>query len=120
MTVFRGTVGLWCLLATSLAAFQRPAGQVQIEVRDPSGAAVSASGRLESLSAGTVQRFEADAQGMHTFTRLPLGRYRLEVARAGFAASVTTLDLRSAAPMTTTIHLALSGQTVQVDVVGAT
>ena len=58
---------------------QRAAGELRLEVKDPSGAGVAASGKLENLSTGTVQRFETDTQGAHSFTGLPYGRYRLEV-----------------------------------------
>jgi outer membrane receptor protein involved in Fe transport len=118
-------MALWCLLAAGLSAVQpahcqRPTGQARIEVKDPSGAAVAAAGKLENLSSGNVQRFETDPQGMRSFAGLPLGRYRLEVSAGGFATQVITLDLQSAALVSRTITLAMSAQTVQVDVVGAT
>ena len=130
MPIFRGgasgaTMTLWCLftavfLASQVARGQRLTGQVRIEVKDPSGAAVAAAGKLENLSAGTVQQFETDAEGMHSFTGLPLGRYRLEVNATGFATQVSTLNVQSAAPISRTINLSLSAQTVQVEVVGST
>src|SRR4051794_17044071 len=93
----RGVAFVWCLLAGGLSCFnlvhaQRPTGQIRIEVKDPSGAAVASSGKLENLSAGTVQRFETDAQGNQTFTALSFGRYRLEVTSPGFARESTVVN----------------------------
>src|SRR5262245_47327904 len=123
MTPFRGrasraTTVLSCLLVASFVALppaqgQRPRGQVRIEVKDPSGAAMAAAGKLENLSTGTVQRFETDTQGVHSFTGLPLGRYRVEVNAPGFATRVATLDVQSAEAISRTISLTLSAQTVQ-------
>src|SRR5262249_50102758 len=63
----------WFPLAIGFAAVQPLSGQpstseLRIEVKDPSGAAVAATGRLENLFSGTVRRFETDAQGLQTFT----------------------------------------------------
>ncbi len=102
------------------ALAQRPLGQVRIEVKDPSGAAVAAFGRLDDLSSGTVRRFETSAEGTYTFGGLLLGRYRLEVNAAGFATRVMTVDIQSTAPITRIVSLSLSAQTTQVDVVSAT
>ena len=93
----------WCLLAAGFAPLrplhaQRPASDVRIEVKDPSGAAVAASGKLENLLTGIVQRFDTDAQGIHTFVGLALGRYRLELTAPGFATQSLALDTQSAGP----------------------
>ncbi|MDZ4797143.1 MAG: TonB-dependent receptor [Bryobacteraceae bacterium] len=130
MTTSRGSVRrasgvVWCLLVAGFLALQpaeaqHPVGQVRIEVKDPSGAVVVAAGKLENLSAGTVQRFATDAEGIYSFTGLLPGRYRLAVTATGFATRTTTLDVQSEAPMTRTINLSLGAQTAQVDVVGTT
>jgi outer membrane receptor protein involved in Fe transport len=129
MRFFRGALSwravllcrlLAALLSSESAYAQRTTGEVRIAVKDPAGAAVVASGRLENVSAGTAQRFETDAQGAHTFSGLPLGRYRLDVTAPGFAAQSTAIDIRGASPLTRTIHLGLSAQAFRVDVVGAT
>ena len=51
---------------------QRSAGEVRLEVKDPSGAAVEASGRLENLATGADQTFQTDAQGRYAFRNLAL------------------------------------------------
>jgi len=130
MTSFRGGASkaatpLWCLLAVAFSTFQPAYGQnrtgeVRIEVRDPSGGGVAASGKLENPSAGTVQRFSTDSQGIHSFTGLPPALYRLEVTAPGFATESVALDVQPATSITRTVTLALSAQAVHVDVVGAT
>ena len=81
---------------------------------------MSASGKLENLSTGTVQGFQTDAQGAHAFTGLSYGRYRLEVTAQGFAAQSVALDVQSTEPVSRTVTLSLSAQAFRVDVVGAT
>ena len=115
-----GCTLLACFSIPPSARAQRPAGEVRIEVKDPSGAAVSASGKLENLSTGNVRSFQTDTQGAHAFTGLAYGRYRLEVTASGFAAQTVLLDVHSTEPVTRTVTLSLSAQAFQVDVVGAT
>jgi outer membrane receptor protein involved in Fe transport len=129
MVSFRGVSGVFlvfrCLLAVGLTALQPLSGQhstgeVRIEVKDPSGAAVAATGKLENLFTRRVQRFETDAQGLHTFTGLAPGRYRLELTAPGFASQSIVIDALAATSVSRTVTLALSTQAVQVVVVGAT
>ncbi len=89
-------------------------------MKDPSGAAVSASGKLENLSTGNVRSFHTDTQGAHAFSGLSFGRYRLEVTASGFAAQRVPIDVHSTEPVTQAVTLSLSAQAFRVDVVGAT
>jgi outer membrane receptor protein involved in Fe transport len=99
---------------------QPPAGEIRLEVKDPSGAAVEASGKLESLAPGVQRNFQTDAQGTSTLGNLPYGRYRLTVSRAGFSTQSVVIDLRSGTPVSRTVTLALAAQTSRVDVVATT
>jgi outer membrane cobalamin receptor len=94
-------------------------GQLHIDVKDPSGAAVAASGNLTNTGTGVVSRFETDPQGGYTFSSLPAGRYRLEVSKPGFATQSTTLQVGNT-PAARTITLALATQVSRIDVVGQT
>jgi outer membrane receptor protein involved in Fe transport len=109
-----------CSFAAQTVRAQRPAGEIRIEVKDSSGAAVAASGKLENLAAGTVEGYQTGEQGTHSFVGLPYGRYRITVTAAGFATQSVTVNVPSAAPVSRTITLSLSAQAFQVDVVGAT
>lgn len=95
-------------------------GQIQLDVKDSSGAAVEASGTLARLSAGVVQSYETDGQGRYTFPSLVLGRYRLEVVAAGFATQAVLVDVDSDMPLTLPILLEVGSEITRVEVVAAT
>src|SRR4051812_25084529 len=94
-------------------------GQIQLEVRDPLGAAAEASGTLSRLSAGVVQNYQTDRQGRYTFNGLSLGRYRLEIVAAGFASQAVLVDVADS-PVVLPIALTVGSETTRVDVVAAT
>src|ERR1019366_3994863 len=79
--LLRVTVALLCL---GVLQGQIPAGEIRVEVIDPSGAPMGASGHLKSVATGGDRPFQADAQGTYTFDGVPYGTYRLEVSRDGF------------------------------------
>jgi len=106
------------LALLALPAFsQAPAGEIRLAVVDPTGAPIQASGTLARLSAGTTQRYETDAQGVFTFQNLVLGRYRLEVVKAGFATETLLIDVESAEPISRAVRLSLGVQTTRVEVI---
>ena len=107
------------LLSVAGAVAQIQLGAVRVEVLDPSGVAVSANGRLESLASGTQTSFSTDAQGMATVTDLNYGRYRLTITKDGFATSTSLVEV-SAAIVSRTVTLAISSSGFAVDVVSAT
>jgi outer membrane receptor protein involved in Fe transport len=81
---------------------------------------MKASGTLESVAPGVQRSFATDNRGIYKFLRLPYGRYRLEVAKSGFATQTILIDVESQEPTSRTITMAISGQTYKVDVVSAT
>lgn len=99
---------------------QRPQGEIRVQVKDPSGAPMEASGKLESPTTGVQRSFQTDAQGVYVLGNLPYGRYRLEISKAGFVTRSVSIDLESARPVSHTISLALASQTFKTDVVSAT
>src|ERR1700676_5274956 len=78
---------------------QAPTGEIRIVVKDSSGAAVGASGQLQSVPAGTDRKFKTDSQGWYTFTALPFHQYRLEVVKSGFAPQSLSVEIQSATPL---------------------
>lgn len=108
---------LLLIFAATLAA---QTGQIQIEVKDPSGAAVVAAGRLGRLSAGFDQAFQTDAQGNYTFNDLTFGKYRVEVTGSGFALQSVLVDVTSTTPASVAITLMPGSETTRVDVIAAT
>jgi outer membrane receptor protein involved in Fe transport len=124
---FRFHRELRCLFAPIgllLVAFalrgQSPNGEIRVQIKDPSGAVMEASGKLESLALGVRRSFQTNAQGMYTLGNLPYGRYRLEISKPGFATQSVLIDVQSEIPLARTVTLALSSQTVRVNVVSAT
>jgi outer membrane receptor protein involved in Fe transport len=113
------TVAVFLLAALTLHA-QNPDGEIRVQVKDPSGAAMQASGKLESLVPGVQRNFETDALGTYRISNLPHGRYRLEVSKSGFAIQSVVIDVGSAAPISRTLTMALGSQASKIDVVSAT
>jgi hypothetical protein len=104
-------LALYCQAAT---------GEIRLQVYDPSGAAMQASGRLQNLSSGVAQSFETDARGAYTSAALGAGRYRVEVSRAGFTTQSFVVQVRPGEPATRTVTLALGAASSTVDVAATT
>lgn len=107
---------LWC----GLLPGQSPSGGIRIEIKDPSGAIVRASGALKNLDTGRSLSFRADSQGAYTFSPLTPGRYQLQVSRAGFASQSTDIAVESGMTISRIITLELGKAATSVDVVAAT
>src|SRR6202049_2309601 len=103
-------------LTTAVACGQSLAGEIRLEVKDASGAAIEASGTIEGLATGVHRDYRTDAQGAHSFTALPFGTYRLQIERDGFAAQSVRVDVRSEAPIQQTITLAVAAIATTVEV----
>ena len=97
------------LLCLALHA-QQPAGEIDLEVKDPSGAAMEASGRLKNPAGGLDQSFQTNVQGTYRFSGLPYGRYRLEVSKSGFATQSVLIEVQSAAAVARIVTLPLAPQ----------
>jgi outer membrane receptor protein involved in Fe transport len=119
---------VWCNVLCALAILLSPiplegqasTGQIQVEVKDPSGAPMEASGKLESLAPGVARGFQTDSQGKVTLDSLPYGRYRLEISKAGFTTQSALIDVQSGTPISRTVTMALGNLASQVDVVSTT
>jgi outer membrane receptor protein involved in Fe transport len=99
---------------------QSPIGEIRLEIKDPSGAAVSASGTLVNQAGGAAQTFQTDALGAYRFAGLPYGRYRLVIDKAGFASQSVAIDVRSATPVLRTVTMAVATVESKIRVVAAT
>lgn len=99
-----------------MACGQSLAGEIRLEVKDATGAAVEASGSIEGLATGVHRDYRTDAQGTHTFTALPFGTYRLQIGRDGFAAQSVRVDVRSEAPIQQIVTLAVAAIATTVEV----
>ena len=118
--VAASTLAFLLVIAHSTLEAQSTAGELRLEVRDPSGAGMEAAGTLRSLVAGTDRSFQTDGRGKYTFQNLPKGQYRLEVSKNGFATQSKVVDVASGSPLSHTVTMALAAQAARIDVVGAT
>jgi outer membrane receptor protein involved in Fe transport len=98
---------------------QIPSGQISLEVKDPNGTAMQASGKLRGPE-GNDRSFQTNAEGAYTLSNLPNGRYRLEISKDGFTTQSVTIDVQSGTPISRTVTLALSNQASKVEVVAIT
>jgi outer membrane receptor protein involved in Fe transport len=105
------------LFACMSLSAQSPAGEIRIDVRDSSGAAMQAAGKIDNTRAGVHRDFQTDAQGHYALTGLAYGQYRLELSNEGFGTQVVSIDVESARPISRTITLTPAGTHTRVDVV---
>jgi len=91
-----------------------------IEVKDPSGHGMRASGHLRNLSAGSDISFETDRVGACSFPDLQPGRYRIEVSKSGFATQTVSLELKSGMALTRSFTMALAPVAAKIDVIAPT
>src|SRR5271154_1911837 len=87
-----------CLLLPVLLFGQLATGELHIEVKDPSGAAMQVSGRLENLQSRAARSFRTNSNGKFTLGNLGFGRYRLELSKGGFATQSVDVDVESSTP----------------------
>ena len=110
---------VFSLFLTVLLFGQSGAGDLEIDVKDSSGGAVSAKGIAVSLDSGVRRAFETDAQGSYTLSGLPYGRYRVQISKEGFSTASVVVDLQSA-KASQSIMLSVGTSQFSVDVVSMT
>ena len=97
---------------------QAPHGTLRVDVRDSSGAAMQAGGKIDSR-AGVHRDFKTDAQGHYSFDSLAYGRYRVEISKAGFGTQVISIDVNS--PLVSrSVTLTPAGTHARIDVISVT
>ncbi|HWZ57218.1 MAG TPA: TonB-dependent receptor [Verrucomicrobiae bacterium] len=104
-----------CMFAVPAAA-QRGRGELQIEVRDPQGAALSALGELVSQGNQFHLNFEIGDDGRYAAQDLAFGVYRVSVSRSGFVPAVQLVEVRSIVPQHVSLTLELKPVETQVQV----
>jgi outer membrane receptor for Fe3+-dicitrate len=115
-----GSAILAILLLPIILCAQSSSGEIRLEVKDSSGAAMQASGNLQNLQSGAVHSFETASDGTLTLASLSYGRYRLEISRQGFATQSLLVEVRSDSPVSRSITMALGTENISVDVVAPT
>jgi outer membrane receptor protein involved in Fe transport len=108
----------WVIQGAGPLVLAQSTGEIRIQVSDPSGAALQASGRV--AGPGTDRSFQTDAQGAFSLSGLAFGHYRFEISRAGFAGRVITVDVNSATPVSQAVTLRIQGASASVTVLSPT
>src|ERR1700675_2375376 len=75
------------------AAAQRDRGELQIEVHDPQGAVLSASGELVSEGNQFHLNFTVGDDGRYAAHDLAFGVYRVSVSHLGFVPTVQLVEI---------------------------
>ena len=105
------------LTAVSVSA---QTGGIQLTVHDSSGSGMQALGKADNLASGVSRAFRTDSSGVFALAGLPYGRYRLEVAAAGFTTQTAVVEVKSATPVVQVVSLAIGAANYQLNVVGVT
>ena len=98
------------------AAAQQDRGELQIDVRDPQGATLSAAGVLVSEGNQFHLEFTVGDDGRYAAQGLAFGVYRVTVSHAGFISADQLVDIRSMVPQHLSLTLGLKPVETQVEV----
>src|SRR3984957_3596328 len=104
------------LLFARPVAAQRDRGELQIEVRDPQGATLSAAGELISEGNQFQLSFTIGADGRYAAQDLAFGVYRVSVSHSGFVPAVQLVEIRSMVPQHLSLTLGLKPIETQLQV----
>jgi len=108
-------LGLFVLLAASVVAQSINSGTVTGTITDPSGAMIpGAKVQLSNRVNGYQQEIETDSSGQFRFNSVPRNTYDLTATAAGFTQGVTSVEVRSALPVTANFSLKLGEQTTSI------
>lgn len=106
-----------CLI--SAAAWGQSTAQIHGTVQDPSGAAVpGAEVKATQIETGVYRATTSDADGRFVLTNLPLGPYRVETSKDGFATGVNTgivLEVGSDPTLNVTLQIGATNQQIRVE-----
>jgi hypothetical protein len=98
------------------AAAQRDRGELQIEVHDPQGATLTASGELISEGNQFHLNFTVGDDGRYAAQDLAFGVYRVSVSHTGFVPTVQLVEIRSMVPQHLSLTLGLKPVETQLQV----
>jgi hypothetical protein len=87
-----------------------------VEVRDPVGAGVSASGEILSQGNEFRRSFQIGNDGNYVLQDLPYGVYRLSVQAQGFAVWSDVVEVHSVVPIRVGVPLSVASITTKVQV----
>ena len=92
---------------TLLAQAHRLEGEIDVVVRDPTGAPLAARVKLTGRASGQVFESDTDSEGRWRARRLPFGPYLITVSHESFAVATREIEIRSEIPQLREITLSL-------------
>jgi outer membrane receptor protein involved in Fe transport len=93
-------------------------GEIRLQVCDPSGAGLRASGSF--TGPGTNRTFQTDVQGAFSLSVLAFRRYQLQISSSGFVSRIVTVNVNSTAPVSQQITLLIQGVSSSITVFSPT
>lgn len=106
--------GASILLACLMQFAQAGTGELRITVADANGRPLPGAVELVSEANQYREQFDTDADGQFVARRLPFGTYRVSATRAGFAAAIGSVEIRSAVPTAFRLTVTVAGPAAQV------
>jgi outer membrane receptor protein involved in Fe transport len=108
----------FCAFAHEISPAQSASpGELRLQVKDSSGAALQATGTLTG-PARQQRSYQTDPQGRYTFNGLASGHYTILVSRPGFAPQTVAVEV-GASPVTSDITLSIGGVSTTVNVIAS-
>lgn len=93
-------------------------GEINLQINDPSGAALQASGSL--IGPHTRRQFVTGTTGKVSLSNLAFGKYQIYISSTGFASQTLSVEVNSVSPVTRTVALPLQTTTTNITVYSAT
>jgi hypothetical protein len=111
-TVLVGSLVAICISGAAIA--QNNTGELRLEIRDDSGALVSATAELVNEATKTERKVDLASSGRYAFKNLLFGHYVLAVSKAGFSRTSQPVEISSAVPRS--LKIVLTIQPIQTSV----
>jgi hypothetical protein len=112
--LIRLVLAVCALTVPSLA--QRDRGELRLEVHDPQGASLPATGELVSEANQFHLSFQVGEDGRYVVRDIAFGIYRLSLTHQGFVPSTRLVEIRSIVPQQLSLTLGLTPVETQVEV----
>ncbi|MBZ5661591.1 MAG: TonB-dependent receptor [Acidobacteriia bacterium] len=110
-----GILAMLCACALPAAA-QQDRGELQIDVHDPQGTVLTASGELVSEGNQFHLNFQTGEDGRYVAQGLAFGVYRIRLNHSGFSPATQIVEIRSVVPRRLLVTLGLQPVETQMEV----
>src|ERR1700761_7516939 len=115
--IFLLYIGTFAYTQTTVAS-GRTSGEIRLQVNNPSGAGVRASGSV--TGPGTKRNFQTNARGAFSLGGLSFGIYQIQISSSGFATRLIEINVASASPVFQEITLLVEGISTNITVFSPT